>query len=264
MPGWLSPWLWTSDTWAGLQFGVLVIAALVAWRQVGEARRLREEQARPFVIIDLQVFSTIAEFKITNIGATIARDVRFEFTPELASTFDGATFEMPLAETALFKRGLPSLPPGKEITTLFDQLPTRFATELPDDYEVRISYSDPLGHRYAETMTVGMSALRDLTRINRKTIDDIHKQLENMVKEMKKWTNVTSALKVMTPDDLTRFNAQLRAEWEERRREHEKAKGGTSSRRLGRLLRMSCSSRRGDDECGRLRARLGTSQIQSF
>jgi hypothetical protein len=49
----LSPWDWTSSDWAGLTFLVLVVAAFVAWRQVKEAQRLREEQARPFVVIDI-------------------------------------------------------------------------------------------------------------------------------------------------------------------------------------------------------------------
>jgi hypothetical protein len=32
-----------------------VAAAIVAWRQVGEARRLREAQAEPFVVVDFDV-----------------------------------------------------------------------------------------------------------------------------------------------------------------------------------------------------------------
>ena len=52
MPGWASPWLWTADTWAGLQFGVLVVALVVAWLQAREAIRLREDSTRPFVSID--------------------------------------------------------------------------------------------------------------------------------------------------------------------------------------------------------------------
>jgi hypothetical protein len=86
VPDWLSPWEWTASDWAGLQFVVLVVAALVAYRQVSEARRLREEQARPFVLIDVVVWNTIAEFTITNSGATIARNVRFEFNPPLKSS----------------------------------------------------------------------------------------------------------------------------------------------------------------------------------
>lgn len=68
---WLSPWAWTSSDWAGLTFVVLVVAAFVAWRQVKEAQRLREEQARPFVIIDFHPWSTIIELKIKNVGTSL-------------------------------------------------------------------------------------------------------------------------------------------------------------------------------------------------
>src|SRR5687767_13370 len=88
-PTLLSPWEFTSSDWAGLTFLVLLAAALVAWRQVNEARRLREDQARPFVVIDFDAWGgTITELKIANLGTTLARNVRFEFTPPLSSTFD--------------------------------------------------------------------------------------------------------------------------------------------------------------------------------
>jgi hypothetical protein len=42
--------------------------------------------------------------------------------------------------------GIPTLPPGKPVEALFDQLPARLGQGLPDDYDVTISYEDPLGH----------------------------------------------------------------------------------------------------------------------
>jgi hypothetical protein len=56
----------------------------VAWRQVREARRLREQQTRPFVVIDFEVAQNAIVFlPISNIGTTLARDVRFEIEPRL-------------------------------------------------------------------------------------------------------------------------------------------------------------------------------------
>ncbi len=37
------------------QLVVFAAAAAVGWRQVGEARRLREAQTRPFVVVDFDV-----------------------------------------------------------------------------------------------------------------------------------------------------------------------------------------------------------------
>jgi hypothetical protein len=68
MPVWLSPWAWTATDWAGVQCVVLVIAAIIALRQVREARRLREAQVQPFAlkrrlsddtVLDLGVFRNV-------------------------------------------------------------------------------------------------------------------------------------------------------------------------------------------------------------
>jgi len=64
IPGQLEPWLWTAETWAGWTFIALVAAAVVAWRQLSEAKdqlseakELREATLRPFVILDFEVES---------------------------------------------------------------------------------------------------------------------------------------------------------------------------------------------------------------
>ena len=105
---------------------ILVAAGAVAWWQASEARKLRVERSRPFVILDVEIHQTIAEFRVTNIGTTLARNVRFEFDPPLKSIHDDDhPDEPPLAELNLFARGIPSLPPGKEIVAIFDYLPAR-------------------------------------------------------------------------------------------------------------------------------------------
>lgn len=212
-----APWAWSLSTWAGLQFLVLLVAAIVAWRQVREARRLREAQARPFVVVDLDIFSTIAQLKLTNIGSTLAQEVRFDFAPALVSTLDNNQSGTPISETRLLKDGVPSLPPHKEIFVLFDQLPARIERDLPSDYEVRVRYRDPFGRRYDERMTVGYGALIGTGKINRKELDDIHRQLEAIAKTMSSWTRLNSALKVMSPADLKAYNEELLAEREARR-----------------------------------------------
>lgn len=46
------------------------------------AKDLRDAQTRPFVVIDLGSSRTsFFDLVVTNIGATMARDVTFEFTP---------------------------------------------------------------------------------------------------------------------------------------------------------------------------------------
>jgi hypothetical protein len=231
-----APWHWTSATWAGLTFVVLTAAALIGWWQVRESRRLREAQARPFVIVDLEVGTTIAELKITNIGRMLARDVSFRFEPRIQSSWDSDPGQTPLAETNLLTKGIPSLPPGKVIRTLFDRIPDRLEEGLPDDYEVEVTYRGPFRKRfsrnkpYVETMTVGVSFLRETGWITRHDIDDVYKRLEELVREVKKWTVVGSAIQVMTPEDVERHHDKLEARRAERRAEQasDAAEGGTN------------------------------------
>lgn len=75
-----------------------------------------ERLARPFVVIDFNAWRTIIEVTITNAGATLARDVRFEFDPPFVSTHDGSPRrEGGISGLSIFKNGIPSLAPGKEI-----------------------------------------------------------------------------------------------------------------------------------------------------
>jgi hypothetical protein len=171
-PGLLSPWDWTATDWAGVTCVVLIAAAIVAWRHLREARQLREQQARPFVVIDLDIKSTIAQFEITNIGSTIARDVRFRFEPPLKSSWDDEPGRKPLAQANLFMSGIPSLPPGKVITTMFDQIPNRIAKELPSDYAVQVSYRDAFGKTLTDETTVGYGPILETSRLTTYDINE--------------------------------------------------------------------------------------------
>ena len=84
---------------------------------------------------DFHPFSTIIEIRITNIGTTLARDVRFKFTPPLATTHDDTPGRSNLMNLNLFQEGISSLAPGKEIRLFFDQFPARVGAKLPMAYE---------------------------------------------------------------------------------------------------------------------------------
>jgi hypothetical protein len=183
-PIWLSPWSWTSADWAGLTFAVLALTALVALRQVKEAQRLREEQARPFVIIDFDVWSTIIELVIKNIGSTLANDIKFEVDPPFITTDDDLQGRGSLTELNLFKNGIPSLPPEKEITTYFDQFPARLEAGLPLTYDVCVSYSSPSGKTYSERSVLDLAMYVGTGGVTRHDLHDVHNQLEKIAKTL--------------------------------------------------------------------------------
>jgi hypothetical protein len=74
--------------------GTLLIAAaaaIVAFRQLREARQLREDQAQPFVIVDVEPSAVSRHFInliIRNTGRTLARDATIKFKPPIESTID--------------------------------------------------------------------------------------------------------------------------------------------------------------------------------
>jgi hypothetical protein len=216
-PVWLSPWDWSSSDWAGLTFLVLVAAAIVAWRQVKEAQRLREEQARPFVVIDIEPWNPFVDLKITNLGKTVAQDVQFQFKPQLISVKDEQHGLVPVAELNLFRNGIASLAPGKQITLWFDRYPERVEQGLPDRYDVRISYSGPSGKQYAETTVLDLGMYRDIGEITRYGIHDVHNRLKEISSTLKSWTH-PDGLKVMTREDRKEYVAEIHRRQAERHR----------------------------------------------
>jgi hypothetical protein len=197
---------WTDIAGAAILFAqllVLIGAAIVAWHQVREARRLREERNRPFVVVDFdrQEGSRAILLTISNIGTSLARDVRFEFTPELESTWS----YVPFSELKMFRDGIATLAPQKMIQTIFDIAPQRFDRrhELPDVYEARVNYKDERAQRsFEETMHLDLGIYWNLTHVERRGIHDMHERLKDIREEMKKWTATGGGLLRVSPDDM--------------------------------------------------------------
>jgi integrase-like protein len=62
---------------------------VIAFGQVKEARRTREDEHRPFVVVDLETDDFIFMLAVTNLGTTLARDVSITITPALDSSVAG-------------------------------------------------------------------------------------------------------------------------------------------------------------------------------
>ena len=162
---------------------IYIVIGLFAWRQVREARKLREEQARPFVIVDFDP-GFLVYLKVENLGRTMARDVRINFDKKLTSSLDRPR---ELDETPLFREPIPALPPGKKIRVLFDQFNARTEAKLPLTYDVDVRYRGPTGSKHWKDtyrLDLGMylgSALPP------KGIPELVTEVENIRKEIKKW-----------------------------------------------------------------------------
>jgi hypothetical protein len=188
----------------GAQLLVLIAAALVAWRQVREARRLREEQNRPFVVVDFerQEGSKAIILAVSNIGTSLARNVRFTFDPALASTWSYVPFD----ELKMLRDGISTLAPRKVIRTVFDLSHHRWERrdELPDVYEARVRYTDDRGKRdFDERMQLDLGIYWNLVNVERHGLHDVHNRLKDIRDEMKKWTVTGGGLLRLSPDEVS-------------------------------------------------------------
>lgn len=169
---------------------VAIVAARFAYSQIIESRTLRIEQAAPYVVVDFEpmreVGGSYMELVVRNTGLTTARDVSIDFKPELATTFDDdpniASFtEKPLRDHAIFKSGIPSMPPGREYRVLFDSMADRFeAGGLPHKYDVNVYYTDSFGERRDLPQVVDLGMYYGRIRIDRHG-------LHHMAKTLRAW-----------------------------------------------------------------------------
>jgi hypothetical protein len=204
--------------WAtAIQAVVVVVAAVFAWRQLQHARHAREATERPFVVVDFEhatASRNLLNIVISNLGKSIARDVRFEFDPPLQSA------AVKGENLAIFNRTIPTLVPGKRVSLFFDSMLERHrlgsAEHLPDTFVVAVSYRGDLpgSKAYVDNLILDLSVLEGSTYIEERTIHDVAKELKEVRKEMRKWTDGIRGLYVRTDDDRRREQE----EFEEHRR----------------------------------------------
>lgn len=207
---------WTEIVTAALlaaQLVVLVVAALVAWSQTKEAKRLREDQSRPFVVMDVDyTASSLLFLFVKNIGTSLARDVSIQVDPPLTTSLD---FEMG-AIKMLSGDGIPTLAPGKELRTLFDMGFRRHEAGLPLLYSVMISYTDHRGKRkFSESTFLDIEQYTHMRFVERKDIHNVYKAMEKMQRTFDKWTSgAWGGLQTISRAEADVKNAEWRKERE--------------------------------------------------
>lgn len=130
---------------------VAIGAAVVAYWAVKESRKLREDQARPFVVMTLEPSGASRHFLdlvVRNHGKTVAHDVQFSFDEPLRSTNDSTGYA--LADVKFLHDGIATLAPGAEYRVMFDSIPARHdanrrGAALPDSYNVTVHYTNRNG-----------------------------------------------------------------------------------------------------------------------
>lgn len=192
---------WDAAAWAALgawaTVMVYIIIGVFAWLAVREARTLREEQVRPWVVVDFDP-GFLVHLAIENIGKTVATDVQISFDPPLSSTVARA---WDWEDSTVFTNGIPLLPPGKKLRIFFDSYNERAKSDLPKSYEVDVNYQGPIKRRqpYRTRYTLDLAFYAGMA-LPPKGVPEVVRELESIRKEIARWTSGIHGIEVSVID----------------------------------------------------------------
>jgi hypothetical protein len=183
---WWEATTWSSAAWAAVAawatFGVLAGSLWFAGKQVREARDMRREQARPFVLVDLTT-DFLIELEISNSGATVARNVQMTFSPPLASTL---TQPWPWQSSSMFTDGIPTLAPGRTHRLTFDDSAARLDSDLPRVHRVRLTYTGPDDYSYEDEQVLDLNVMEG-TRLRADPGAELARHLKAISSTLRRW-----------------------------------------------------------------------------
>jgi hypothetical protein len=195
---------WISAVATAATFGVALVAAVVGFWQLRDARAVRRDQSRPYVTVDLGIRGSLILIEIRNIGTTPAWNVQIDVDPPFASSRPGRAES--LANAPTFSEVTPMVAPGRTMQFFLDtslglfaddKLPRRYSLttkydDLPASTKRRriVSYEDPPFildiNQYAQTLSPA------------KDVGNVAQELDEIKKLIRKWSNTGGKLVVST------------------------------------------------------------------
>lgn len=186
-------------TWSAVL--VAVVGGSVAFKQLGDTRRLRREQARPYVAVSLVPTRNewvIFDLVVRNFGATSAHNIEVRITPRPERAIDK---DDPNALGLVVPDVIPTLVPAQEWRTIWDSAFARYDADLPRRHKAMVSYSDRHGEPYSDRYDIDWGTVFDTEVVRTYGIDDVAKPLEQISKTMSKWTeSIHGKLSVVARD----------------------------------------------------------------
>lgn len=208
----MDPRDWQATEWSAFgQVGALfvaVIAGILVWRQVRHTAQAREDQTRPYVIVDF-------EFQGWEVllATQHRHDPSDECSDHIRQALDAPHIDDP-DELAVFRDGIPMLAPGRLIAVPFGNGPSFFAENtdehFPLRYVARVEYSGHGGRkRYRDADLVLDLMPYKHTLVARDDLHKISQHLKDVKGLMKSWTS----------DRRLRVNTITQGDVDERHRE---------------------------------------------
>lgn len=167
-----------------------IVYAGLTWRMVGEMRRTRQAQERPYVYMDLTRQESTILLVVTNSGNGPASKVTFHFDGPIV-TWENTAAQQRVEITALplVVKGIPFLPPRREIVSSIGSFVEYFEkveTEgRPLSYTGRIAYTNALtGQQYEEEVLLDFEHFKDILWLAQRDMDDLVKEVAKIGKEI--------------------------------------------------------------------------------
>jgi hypothetical protein len=199
-----------------------ITASIFAFQQVRLSRRLRQEQAQPYVALYMEpsvVSPHFIDLVVKNYGTTAARNIEINISPQPMRSGDGGQ----PAEPIDYPRQMPTLVPAQEWRTLWDFGPARIEQGLPGKYTAVVKFDGALqADVLSFTYHLDWELFSSQRWVQTYGMHDAAKALREMEKHMRGWREgANRGLKVYVRDGDKR-DEQLRQGRAEAVLEHER------------------------------------------
>jgi hypothetical protein len=187
---------WRTAEWEAVGVwitGIVTIGLLIyAVLQLREARGVRDDQTRPYIVVDFHFKSVMVALSVKNIGQTAARNVRVKLDEPVTSAVMPS---IEWQESGLFKDGVSMFAPGREMRFALDVMSERRERGLPMTISGAVEYSRYHGGRsWTEPFVIDLFAYGEALMAP-KDVAWIGDEMERIRKILAKWQN-------MQPDEL--------------------------------------------------------------
>jgi len=188
VPAEATSWLSDGADWATIIAAVgTLVAALIAFLAILEARRLNTEKSQPYVVASLEPHDQVPwfmELVVRNLGQTAATDVVLRFDPQPVRTRKTDEGEQ---KPILLPDSFPVLVPGQRWSTSWDSIFDRHKSDLPKRHEVTITYKGIDGKEQTPTRFVlDWDTYFNRGHLGIKTLNNVAQELSGINSQLQK------------------------------------------------------------------------------
>lgn len=184
-------------------FVVLLLTALFAVWQLREARTLRREHSRPYVVLSLDIQQRVMlMFNVENVGQRPAYNVTISFDQPPQSTLKD------IENLRILREPIPTMPPRQVFHAYWESAFTVFDAKepypYPMHYRASVTYGDAQGHSYGPEEYVLDFRVFEGQAVAPKGLSALVTAVEAIQKQQKGWQQRGLVVRVRDEDRARR------------------------------------------------------------